>query len=554
MGSFENMPLPKQSTATLTAFTRADEHRLHALRKKKAGADAEQSTGTTLTPTVSTPTKKNGNVLKEKCGDNTCGPLPPSEPSFVVDDSTQNITNNVPRKEYFGCKVAPNNNKNQDETNENSTSDDEDSSAAGDEIVNHDKISLSEFLRQGGSQCVGNDLQSGTACKTNILSERSPQKLIEENSLTADEAAELFILEEKYEAFLAEGERSMRKSQIQAASNEGWDGIFTSAAGITETVSNGMSKAARGALFWGSFAATAVPGIMGKKMGVTPTYRHWNWITPQLILGALPVITAVGSSGNHLELIRQQCEERQINIGLVVSCITQDELDGFGIGVLEFAQPQHWREILNVQCFEHVSIEDMTANTDTYYVKVAIDRMHTTIHDKQEAVFVHCKAGKGRSWMVLMSYLCCHGQLEYAEAYELVKSKRYQISPSASQIQFVKDFTAKFRLDAVAKKIMSSRIAESQKCSAQITIEKKDETQIQQVEQTVTTASEQQKKLENEKGEDDETGSRKHDEAQSDEQFDPVANTVVPTKEKESEEECAVPSPSSPIQPLPTEN
>ena len=297
--------------------------------------------------------------------------------------------------------------------------------------------------------------------------------------LTGDEAAELSGLERKHQAFLAEGERALREALVakldrrKAAAPATKDPLSAGEAhasivdSTATNVGGALHKFGRGALFWGSLLKTAVPGYVGRKIGVTPNFKHWNWVTDQLILGALPVKTRVGDSGDHLSLLGEQCGQRGTKVGLVVSCLTQDELDGFGVGVVNFVQHADWRERLPVPRFVILPIADMGCKGADYAsVRGALQQMLRTLrshtdadivakHDgktpPKEAVYVHCKAGKGRSWMVLMCFLCCHSGMDFATAEALVRGQRYQVSPSASQVQFVKEFTAKFRADAEAR-------------------------------------------------------------------------------------------------------
>jgi hypothetical protein len=210
-----------------------------------------------------------------------------------------------------------------------------------------------------------------------------------------------------------------------------------SPAAITSSGSNSaFTNAARGAMFWTSLVATAVPGYVGKNLGVTET-KHWNWITEHLILGALPVKSKMGASGDHLGKLRTQLETRNLRMGMVVSVILGEEMKGFGIDVVQFCQHPDWRERLGVTRFEHLQVPDLSANITLQELVELTDRMHAVMAppdgQQPEAVYVHCKAGRGRSWLVAVCYLIAHRNMTYNDACVLVKRMRPQVDPNASQ-------------------------------------------------------------------------------------------------------------------------
>ena len=296
-------------------------------------------------------------------------------------------------------------------------------------------------------------------------------------SLSEGESLEMDSLLEKYTWFLDEGERRLR----EGASGEGEGnspkslaspgGASTSPASAAATpsfslnlsntaqaFSTAVGTASRAAYFWGSLVATAVPGIIGKSTGLTPTFRHWNWVTDRLVLGALPVVTQVGGSGNHLAQLRSQLEERQQRLGLVVACLSKEEMDGFGVGLVEFAQQQHWHEQISPAVdYHYLPMPDGTAEIDIDLVVKAVEEMHRVLDVEKNAAYVHCKAGKGRSWMVCMCYLTTYGGRSYENAEALIRMARHQVNPSKSQRDFPKDFKKKFEADQLARRMMSEQ-------------------------------------------------------------------------------------------------
>ncbi len=81
------------------------------------------------------------------------------------------------------------------------------------------------------------------------------------------------------------------------------------------------------------------------------------------------MITRVFGRGGHLEKLASQLEARKKDghpgrIGLVVTCLTPDELDGFKIATGTFASEADWRKTLRVPLFKYIRMEDTYAPRD----------------------------------------------------------------------------------------------------------------------------------------------------------------------------------------------
>ncbi|ESL09397.1 hypothetical protein TRSC58_02880 [Trypanosoma rangeli SC58] len=210
------------------------------------------------------------------------------------------------------------------------------------------------------------------------------------------------------------------------------------------TLQETVTSAGKAAYFWGSLVATLVPGYFGRKVGLTSGFLHWNFITDWLILGALPVVTKVGSSGNHLVQLREQLESRGVKLGLVVACLEDAEVNGFGVPMITFADESSWHEYVShaVQ-YLRLSMPDTTANISFDSVWRAVQQMHKCITERKCVVYLHCKAGKGRSWMVAMCYLTSYGGMMFGDAEQLIRLTRTQINPSPAQRAFAARFAAR---------------------------------------------------------------------------------------------------------------
>lgn len=265
------------------------------------------------------------------------------------------------------------------------------------------------------------------------------------NSLTEDESLELARLKRRYHTFIEEGERRLREGAPQPRQTSSTSTATTQSDGEEGAMSTAFARAGRAAYFWGSLVATAVPGYVGRMTGVTSDFLHWNWITQNVILGAIPVVTQVGSSGNHLLQLKEQLEQRHETLGLVVACLEEEELDGYGMNVIQFAKEADWRRTIQPDIeFVHLPMADTTAGTPLPAVAKAVMRMEECIKRRHQSVYVHCKAGKGRSWMVVMCYLTTCGGMAFAEAAEAIQEKRVQVNPSPAQKQFAEQFPFRF--------------------------------------------------------------------------------------------------------------
>ncbi|AIN98889.1 dual specificity phosphatase, putative [Leishmania panamensis] len=273
--------------------------------------------------------------------------------------------------------------------------------------------------------------------RMHLLQERAQ----EGGSLTEAESVELSQLKRRYHTFIEEGERLLRANAPAQASG---GGTTTAAEGEWRTAAT-LSRAGKAAYFWGSLMATALPGYVGRVAGVTTDFLHWNWITEHLVLGAIPIVTQIGSSGDHLSQLRAQLDKRQQTLGLVIACLEEEELNGFGMNVIQFAKEEEWRKLVNPHVeYVRVPMADTTANTPLSAVALAVTRMEACVKERKQTVYVHCKAGKGRSWMVMMCYLTTCGGMSFAEAVDLIQQNRVQVNPSQSQRQFASEFPFRF--------------------------------------------------------------------------------------------------------------
>nr|CCC94641.1 conserved hypothetical protein [Trypanosoma congolense IL3000] len=210
---------------------------------------------------------------------------------------------------------------------------------------------------------------------------------------------------------------------------------------LTDTLQESLSSVSKAIYFWGSLTATVLPGYFGQKMGIVNDFHHWNFITDNCVLGALPVVTKVGESGDHLVQLREQLKAKSQVLGLVVACMEEIEIRGFGISMIQFADEAAWRYYVNPLVeYVRLPMADTTADVSPKDVAQAVDCIHRCISKRRQAAYIHCKAGKGRSWMVTMCYLTTYGGMTFEDAEKLVAARRPQVNPSESQRNFAMKF------------------------------------------------------------------------------------------------------------------
>ncbi|MDF1796938.1 MAG: hypothetical protein P1U63_10420 [Coxiellaceae bacterium] len=98
------------------------------------------------------------------------------------------------------------------------------------------------------------------------------------------------------------------------------------------------------------------------------------------------------------------------NLGLVVSMVQPHEQAGTGLrlfGKQLPIQPASWQTngIKHHAC----PMQDLSTNIENAQAHKAIDAMHKTILSGK-SVYLHCQAGQGRSFIMLMSYFLTHGE------------------------------------------------------------------------------------------------------------------------------------------------
>lgn len=151
----------------------------------------------------------------------------------------------------------------------------------------------------------------------------------------------------------------------------------------------------------------------------------WNQINENIILGAIPL----RNKGHDDFLIRS------LEISSVLSILEEFEWENKGTFSIP-VKPEDWsrRKIPHLQIrspdFSSINLSDIDVGVE-FLRRQALENRTT---------YVHCKAGKGRSAMVVICYLMKERFMLPDEAFRFVKGKRPLISPNKSQIKDIRRY------------------------------------------------------------------------------------------------------------------
>ncbi|MGD9591394.1 MAG: dual specificity protein phosphatase family protein [Candidatus Berkiella sp.] len=198
--------------------------------------------------------------------------------------------------------------------------------------------------------------------------------------------------------------------------------------------------------------ASDEPKTLYQKMAFTVTFytgtlfpeflgnSHWNHITDNLILGALPIATEISGMGNHRDKIIADCQARGNELGAVYSIVNDFEIKGENLGLTPVS-PEDWK----AKNVNHVLVpmDDFGGNMDINVMKKHVDDMHEVI-ESGKSVYVHCKAGKGRSFSFIVAYLLMSTDMDVTQIFGYLREKRPQVSPGKGQFELIEKFRAEF--------------------------------------------------------------------------------------------------------------
>lgn len=161
---------------------------------------------------------------------------------------------------------------------------------------------------------------------------------------------------------------------------------------------------------------------------LTRNHSWWNEICDHLVLGAIPL-----RDKGHLWSI-----SREKRVSAVLTLLEKFENHKPGLFTTP-VQPSDWKAAK----VEHLQILAKDYNpVKMHHIVKGVQFIHEHI-EKKETVYVHCKAGRGRSATVVVCYLLKHKQLNnVSEAIDFVKKRRPEISLNSKQRASIDGFFA----------------------------------------------------------------------------------------------------------------
>lgn len=147
--------------------------------------------------------------------------------------------------------------------------------------------------------------------------------------------------------------------------------------------------------------------------------RFWKWwsvIDDQILLGAIPL----RNKGDLASL-------KKIGVTHVLSKVEDFEYQN-GIFTRPL-QKKDWTES-NVYLRRSPTVDGCHINVDQLYLDIAWMKCRI---DEGKKVYVHCKAGRGRSAATVIMYYMVYHKMTFQQAFNFVKSKRCQVYLSPYQ-------------------------------------------------------------------------------------------------------------------------
>lgn len=146
-------------------------------------------------------------------------------------------------------------------------------------------------------------------------------------------------------------------------------------------------------------------------------------------------------------------------LGLVVSVVEKDELRGDGFLGANMVKPRQWTQ----EGVKHhlISMVDFTHTVDVDESIETIKKIHACI-ESGKAVYIHCKAGRSRSAMFCIIYMCCFldnpaTKLRYtpAEALKLLKDARKNVDVGRNKMKMAQTIIDEFENHGLSPKTPS---------------------------------------------------------------------------------------------------
>jgi atypical dual specificity phosphatase len=156
------------------------------------------------------------------------------------------------------------------------------------------------------------------------------------------------------------------------------------------------------------------------------SWPWWSTINDTLVLGAIPL-----KNKGHIDIL--QYEE---NVGAVLTLLEPFEWESKG-PMSSPVQPEDWlqRKVIH----HHIHAKDFVA-LNMEQIQRGVNFIHNQVQ-KGNRVYVHCKAGRGRSATVVACYLLKYcGFFSVDEVLSYMKSRRPQIAINPLQKDAIESY------------------------------------------------------------------------------------------------------------------
>jgi len=187
-----------------------------------------------------------------------------------------------------------------------------------------------------------------------------------------------------------------------------------------------------------------------------------NQILEGLGLGSIPLQRTTHLGWSHYP---DEIKRKYPNLGLVVQAVQDYELKPT-LDIVPATRDDWGKQRVQVR---QIAIRDLSAPTtddsQSQELEVIIDQMYDAIVNNRQSVYVHCKAGKGRSWFVVVCFLLKYGEREeirsgilrgkgtyfnaegkvdLASAMTYVKTCREAVNPGKTQKRAAQEYAQKW--------------------------------------------------------------------------------------------------------------
>ncbi|KAI9906035.1 hypothetical protein PsorP6_014080 [Peronosclerospora sorghi] len=185
----------------------------------------------------------------------------------------------------------------------------------------------------------------------------------------------------------------------------------------------------------------------------------WSHIEPRLILGALPLhnkdhlnqdegVKAIVTMNQPVELLPNflstpvspgTMSKRSLKDKVLIDDWQKQQVAQCFGSTEDFSPPT----LDTIERFVHSSFS-LFMDSNAPNAPRCVSFVHEHVDVQQQTTYVHCKAGRGRSTVIVVAFLIQCRQMTLDEAFELVKTKRPHVSLYAKQRRILREFSQKY--------------------------------------------------------------------------------------------------------------